>query len=665
MLSRTFWLIFFLVIVYNTSLAQPCTAPGQIPSTAFPVCGTSTFSQNSVPICGGTILPSPSCPPNRLADYNPFWYKFTCFKSGTLGFEITPSTLSDDYDWEIYDITGRNANDIYKDGSLVISSNWSGDGGKTGASTAGTRGIVCDGPGMPVFSSMPAVKVGHDYLMLVSHFTRSQSGYSLTFKGGTGVITDSVPPILKAVEASCGGDVLRLSTSKKVKCSSLTASGSEFYITPSVANVVSAVGINCSSQFDTDSFQLQLSQFLPPGNYTLHIRKGSDANTLLDFCDNSINETQLLSFKVLPKEATPVDSIAPIECAAQKIKIVLSKPILCSSIAPDASDFSITGTYPVIVTAVTSNCTTAREIILTLSRPLQQAGTFTLNLLKGSDGNTIFNECGEETPAGPKVTFSVRDTVNADFTYTIQYGCLRDTVQFFHPAANDVNSWQWSLDEGLRSNKQNPEALYKQFNTKTVKLFVSNGFCTDSSSQSIILDNFLKADFSVFQDNCPNEAIPFTGNAAGKVIQHDWSFGDGGTASAKSPSHTYSTPPRETAYKVSYTVTDSYGCQNTASKMINIYTSCFLALPTAFTPNGDGLNDFLRPLNAIKAEQLEYKIYNRWGQLVFKTSDWKQGWNGSSNGIQQASGTYVWTLQYINRDTKKLVQQKGTAVLIR
>jgi gliding motility-associated-like protein len=665
MFIRYFLLTVFAAILHTVSLAQTCTTPGQNPSTAFPVCGTSTFAQASVPICGGRVLPSPNCTRGLLRDVNPFWYKFTCFQSGTLGFEITPVNLRDDYDWEIYDVTGRNPDDIYTEGSLVISSNWSGDGGVTGASGKGTQALVCEGFGKPVFSSMPALQAGHNYLMLVSHFTQSQSGYSLSFKGGTGVITDTVTPKLKAAEANCRGDELNVSINKKMKCSSLTAAGSEFYITPFIANVISAVGINCSAQFDTDSIQLTLSQALVPGNYTLHIKKGSDGNTLLDYCDNSIDEMEKINFSVFPKLPPSFDSIAPVECAAQKLKIVLSTPILCSSIATNTSDFSITGTYPVSISGVTANCTSTKEIILTLAKPLQQAGTFTINLLQGSDGNTIIDECGEEVPAGGKITFSVKDTVNADFTYKISYGCTRDTVQYFHAAANGINSWQWNLDEGIRSNRQNAVALYKLFDAKTATLVVSNGFCTDSSTQSFTLDNYLKADFDVFEDNCPKEPITFTSTAVGKIVQHNWSFGDGGTASTASPSYVYAVPQRETSYSVLYTVTDSLGCQSKASKKVKIYTSCFLALPTAFTPNDDGLNDFLQPLNAIKAEQLVYKVYNRWGQLLYKTGDWKQGWNGKVNGIPQASGTYVWTLQYINRDTKKLVQEKGTAVLIR
>ena len=96
-----------------------------------------------------------------------------------------------------------------------------------------------------------------------------------------------------------------------------------------------------------------------------------------------------------------------------------------------------------------------------------------------------------------------------------------------------------------------------------------------------------------------------------------------------------------------------------------IYSSCYLAVPTAFTPNGDGKNDVFGVLNAVKAENLELLVFNRWGQAVFKTGNWKQGWDGKVNGVPQPTNVYVWFLRYTNRDTKKRVEQKGTVALIR
>ena len=607
------------------------------------------------------------CGGDQLTDINPFWYKFTCFQSGTLGFTITPNDNSSDYDWELYDVTGRNPDDVFTDDKLVVSNNWSGEMGLTGASQAGTQQFVCGGSGKPLFSRMPQLTAGRNYLLLVSHFTNTQAGYKLAFGGGSAAITDSTKPHLQRVEASCGGDVLRLKLNKKMKCSSLLTNGSEFYVMPGNIALQSSTGTNCSAQFDTDSLELKLASFLSPGNYTLHLKKGSDNNTLLDYCDQQLAETETLSFSVLPKAPTPMDSMAPLSCAPNQVRLLFKKPILCNSISANGSDFSVSGTYPVTVTGASGACAagSTKEVIVTLSAPLQNAGSFRLLLQKGADGNTLINECGEETLAGSALPFAVKDTVNAAFTYAIRYGCERDTVLFAHNGANGVDQWQWQLDEGQAGTGQNPVALYRIFNPKKAKLVVSNGFCTDSSEQTIVLENFLKADFTVFEDNCPNEAIAFTSAAEGRVVGHLWEFGDGNSATDKDPAHTYANPGQQTAFPVRYTVLDQFGCRQTATKNVNIYSNCYLAVPTAFTPNGDGRNDVFRVLNAVKAEDLELTVFNRWGQLVFRTKDWKQGWDGRINGAPQPTAVYVWLLRYTHRDTKKRVEQKGSMTLVR
>src|ERR1700704_5238067 len=93
--------VLLLIIFFaNHAKAQSlCTTLGQTPSTAFPVCGTDTFSQATVPPCGITTVTVPLCHDNGLyTDINPFWYRFTCYTSGTLAFQITPNNLADDYD---------------------------------------------------------------------------------------------------------------------------------------------------------------------------------------------------------------------------------------------------------------------------------------------------------------------------------------------------------------------------------------------------------------------------------------------------------------------------------------------------------------------------------------------------------------------------------------
>src|SRR5664279_1807869 len=153
--------LFFVLLACLRVHSQPCSTLGQNPSTAFPVCGTDTFSQSTVPYCGGRLIAGP-CSADAIADANPFWYRFTCFSAGTLGFLITPNDLNDDYDWDLFDITSHDPNDIYTNTSLFVASNWSGNLGLTGASQSGTSFENCAGPSYPTFSAMPSLQAGHN-----------------------------------------------------------------------------------------------------------------------------------------------------------------------------------------------------------------------------------------------------------------------------------------------------------------------------------------------------------------------------------------------------------------------------------------------------------------------------------------------------------------------
>jgi gliding motility-associated-like protein len=161
------------------------------------------------------------------------------------------------------------------------------------------------------------------------------------------------------------------------------------------------------------------------------------------------------------------------------------------------------------------------------------------------------------------------------------------------------------------------------------------------------------------------EPIAFTSTAVGKITTHHWNFGNGNVSSEMSPQNIYLQPDRETSFLVNYSVVDEWGCEQTATKPIKIYSSCTVFIPNAFTPGNDGRNDAFRVLNAVKAENFELRIFNRWGQMLFQSKDWKKGWDGRLNGQLQPTGTYVWFVRYKDSRNNQLVERKGSVVLIR
>jgi len=104
----------------------------------------------------------------------------------------------------------------------------------------------------------------------------------------------------------------------------------------------------------------------------------------------------------------------------------------------------------------------------------------------------------------------------------------------------------------------------------------------------------------------------------------------------------------------------------TVSDSIHVYNDCNLPIyiPSAFTPNGDGLNDNFRILDMGNQELIDFSIYNRYGQLVFKTNNPKQGWNGKLTAFDQQNSVLVYQVRYKDL-TGKLQSIKGTVTLIR
>ena len=648
----------------------PCTELGQNPGTAFPVCGTDTFSIASVAICGDRRVPGP-CTATPLTDKNPYWYKFTCFTAGTLGFVITPNTITDDYDWQIFDITNRNPDDVYTDASLFVACNWSGDGGLTGASSAGTSLSRCDGPGVPRFSSMPSLIAGHEYILLVSHFSNSQSGYTLAFGGGTASIIDPVIPGLSKARATCDGTKISVKLNKKMKCSSLAANGSDFSIAPGPAaiTITGATGIGCGTGFDMDSVVITLSAPLPPGNYTVRIETGSDGNNLLDNCARNIPAGQTLPFTVLPLVPTPMDSLSKTGCAPVLLNLIFKDPILCSSIAPDGSDFTVTGTSLVTVSGAAGVCSTnglSYSIQVRLSAPIETTGNFQLALRVGTDGNTVLNECGVQTVPGSFLPFTTKDTVSALFNSTIRFGCIADTVLYTHDGRNGINNWRWSFENSISSKAKDTSITYFTFGPKQATLIVSNGTCSDTATSSVLLNNNVTADFESTAVVCPGDPAIFTDKSTGPVVSWSWNFGNGNLSALQiPPAQLYPSSNVIKDIPVRLIVKNSAGCADTTTYTIRVVGNCYIAVPKGFSPNNDGLNDFLYPTNAYKARDLLFRVYNRSGQMIFQTKDWTNKWDGSFKGNPQDPGTYVWILQYTNIDTGKRFELKGSTVLIR
>ena len=105
-------------------------------------------------------------------------------------------------------------------------------------------------------------------------------------------------------------------------------------------------------------------------------------------------------------------------------------------------------------------------------------------------------------------------------------------------------------------------------------------------------------------------------------------------------------------------------CLTIDTQLVKIVKSVEIYVPNAFTPNGDGKNDFLRPHLRGISELHYFKIFNRWGQLLYDNRSDEAGWDGSFRGTPQSTQTYVWILEGVGVDNR-LYTRKGICTLIR
>ncbi|GEM_PF-882042 len=148
--------------------------------------------------------------------------------------------------------------------------------------------------------------------------------------------------------------------------------------------------------------------------------------------------------------------------------------------------------------------------------------------------------------------------------------------------------------------------------------------------------------------------VYFDNYSQGPQLSYTWDFGDGESAVNSTPSHTYR---QAGSYLVTLAVESPGGCMDTLVKPVTIEIpepiEEYMKVPNVFTPNGDGSNDFFK-VDGNGWPVFSIHIYNRWGTLIYESSDINFQWDGKHNGQECADGTYMFIVQG-NEDIKGFV----------
>jgi gliding motility-associated-like protein len=263
--------------------------------------------------------------------------------------------------------------------------------------------------------------------------------------------------------------------------------------------------------------------------------------------------------------------------------------------------------------------------------------------------------------------------VNAHYiptpNFDVPFPCIDPYTIFIDSSqvvGDSIVSWSWDFGDGAgNSNLQNPTYTYSGTNLYSVNLSVTSGFgCTNDTTIMTQIYQGPTAGFSINPSSGNvGQDIFFTDASVANpnpLVNWIWDFGDStGNFFGTSVVHQYDP---EGEYDVTYIVIDSVGCTDTVVVTVPIFHGPLV--PSAFTPNSDGNNDFLMILGG-NFKTVDFRIYNNWGELIYSTSDPDaSGWDGTYKDVDQPMGVYVYTAIVTTFDDNE-VSMEGDVSLIR
>ena len=285
------------------------------------------------------------------------------------------------------------------------------------------------------------------------------------------------------------------------------------------------------------------------------------------------------------------------------------------------------------------------------------AGTYDVELITSN-----VNGCRDTTVV--QVDFAGSSTVAISPNTTICEGTAAAQLN-----ASGGFAYSWAPPEGLSDPFiANPLAMPDTTTTYTVAISNVNGFgdtCTQTLSVTVfVLDSASFPLAATVDDDTIGEGESTIIHAiTDTTIAILWSPAASlSNASAYNP---VASPAETTTYTV--TIVDSAGCPKTATVTVYVVSmECDPAdifVPNTFTPNADGNNDVLY-VRGNEIEQLYFAVYNRWGEMVFETTDMKKGWDGIFKGMKADPAVYAWYIKARCYNGNNL-EKKGNVSLIR
>jgi gliding motility-associated-like protein len=254
------------------------------------------------------------------------------------------------------------------------------------------------------------------------------------------------------------------------------------------------------------------------------------------------------------------------------------------------------------------------------------------------------------------------DSLVADYFIPTNNICVGQCIEISDMSSGNITDWSWNFGGAATPNTstdQNPTVCFDSPGTFNIQLTLTDNLGANASttqSVSVFASPSVNAQLDTIIDLGGEAALIANGSVPGTYSWFPSSNVDCDTCSI-----TFASPWVTTTYTV--TLSDINGCA--ATDTVKVYVNFIegLGVPTAFSPNADGQNDVLY-VKGIGITAMNFKIYNRYGEMVFETFEQMIGWDGTFRGKDENSGVFTWVLEYnmVNGNAGIL---KGNTTLIR
>jgi gliding motility-associated-like protein len=237
------------------------------------------------------------------------------------------------------------------------------------------------------------------------------------------------------------------------------------------------------------------------------------------------------------------------------------------------------------------------------------------------------------------------------FTYNPSEGCSPLTVQFTNQSEY-ADAFEWTFDDGQTSTDKDPVVTFK-FPGKYGAFLRAKG---PGGEQQVRKDEIIEV-FSLPRANffatpirlvLPNATVTLT-DISSDAVAWKWRISkEAQTYFKDTKKNTAYTFEQEGKYDVQLTAITDKGCLDSMIRpdFIDVIRGGYQFIGNAFTPDGDGINDVFKPvLQGVLSEGYLFEIFNRWGEVVFRTNDVNAGWDGGFSGKPANIDTYVWIVR--------------------